>query len=129
ATSQNEIDDALLEPGLDIDIKLDLADLSLDLEQDLHSFEPFGLLNPRPVFSASAQLISADVAGRDQSHLKLTLASPQSNETFDAIGFRLGELFPNLSPGDSLEVAFTLSRNTWRGRTKLQLVIKDIKNS
>ncbi len=126
ATSQNKIDDALLVPGLDIDVKLDLSDLSLDLEQDLHSFEPFGLLNPRPVFSASVQLISANLVGRDQNHLKLTLASPQSNETFDAIGFRLGELFPNLSPGDSLEVAFTLSRNTWRGLTKLQLIIKDL---
>ncbi len=45
--------------------------------------------------------------------------------TVDAIGFRLGDLLPDLPP--MVDVLYTFEANEYNGRTSLQLNLKDIK--
>ena len=61
--------------------------------------------------------------GTDGNHLKLTVTDGRG--TFDAIGFRLGHLKPELST--KVDLLYTFETNEFLGRTTLQLNLKDIK--
>jgi single-stranded-DNA-specific exonuclease len=61
--------------------------------------------------------------GADRKHLKLALH--QSDRVFDAIGFNLGERLPEISR--TVDLAYRLERNEFRGVVSLQLVVQDLK--
>ena len=61
--------------------------------------------------------------GAEGKHLKLSLTD--GRVTVDAIGFRLGDLLPNLPP--MVDVLYTFEANEYNGRVNLQLNLKDIK--
>jgi single-stranded-DNA-specific exonuclease len=61
--------------------------------------------------------------GADSRHLKLTVTD--GDLTFDAIGFRLGHLQPDLPV--RVDVMYTFELNEHNGRTSLQLNLKDVK--
>lgn len=116
------------EPEITIDVPLESSLLSPQLARELTRFAPFGEGNPEPVFSLEkVEVRDIRMVGNGQKHLKLVLGVAGDSQAFDAIGFSLGERFPDLKKGDRVDVAFTLSENTWQGRTDLQLKICDIR--
>jgi len=114
-------------PGLRIDGVLTTRGASVDLAAQLSRLEPFGAGNPEPRFAVTgARLVHVAPAGRD--HLQCALAG-EDGQRLDAIAFRcldtaLGAGLRN-HDGRPLRVAGKLRENTWRGRTKVQLVIDD----
>ncbi|MBI1855189.1 MAG: hypothetical protein HYR93_04905, partial [Chloroflexi bacterium] len=62
--------------------------------------------------------------GADGRHLKLTL-DDGGGVTFDAIGFRIGNLQAHLPA--RLDVMYMLEANEYNGRSSLQLNLKDVK--
>ena len=114
-------------PGLRIDGVLSAGGASADLAAQLARLEPFGAGNPEPRFAVTgARLVHIAPAGRD--HLQCALAG-EGGQRLDAIAFRcletpLGAGLRN-NDGRPLYVAGKLRENTWRGRTKVQLVIDD----
>ncbi|MEW6240959.1 MAG: single-stranded-DNA-specific exonuclease RecJ [Chloroflexota bacterium] len=106
------------------DAEVKLKDLSFDLLKSLDLLEPTGYGNPSPVFVARGiKVQSSRPVGADGRHLKLALTDGRI--TFDAIGFRLGHLQPDLPP--RVDVLFILEVNEYNGNTRLQLNLKDIK--
>lgn len=106
------------------DAEVKLKDLSFDLLKSLDLLEPTGYGNPSPVFVArDVKVQSSRPVGADGRHLKLALTDGRI--TFDAIGFRLGHLQPDLPP--RVDVLFVLEVNEYNGNTRLQLNLKDIK--
>jgi single-stranded-DNA-specific exonuclease len=73
--------------------------------------------------SRKVKVQGARTVGADGKHLKLSLTDGRF--TFDAIGFRLGDLLPNLPP--MVDVLYTFEVNEYNGRKSLQLNLKDIK--
>ena len=67
------------------------------------------------------------VVGQDGAHLKLKLFD--GRQTWDAIGFRMGHLWPPERRLERIDAVYSLEFNTWNGRTNLQLNLKDIKLS
>ena len=45
----------------------------------------------------------------------------------EAMGFNMGKMFPELMPGDEIDIAYSLLENIWQGRRSLTLKIKDLK--
>lgn len=106
------------------DAEVQLKDLNFDLLKSLDLLEPTGYGNPSPVFAArNTKVQSSRLVGADGRHLKLALTDGRI--TFDAIGFRLGHLQPDLPP--RVDVLFVLEVNEYNGNTRLQLNLKDIK--
>jgi single-stranded-DNA-specific exonuclease len=60
--------------------------------------------------------------GAEGNHLKLILTD--GRVTYDAIGFRLGALQPDLPP--RVDVLYTFESNEFNGRKTLQLNLKDV---
>jgi single-stranded-DNA-specific exonuclease len=107
------------------DAELALEELDFDLLKHLGYLEPTGYGNPEPVFvSRDVKLKASRTVGAEGKHLKLTLEDSRG-VTYDAIGFRMGELHPSLPP--RLDLMYTLEANEWNGRTTLQLNLKDLK--
>lgn len=123
ATSQLGAQD--LRPTLSADMELPLSTLSFDLLNQLAALEPTGYGNREAVFiSRQAKVRGARLVGADGRHLKLTLQD-ERGVTTDAIGFRLGHLYPDLP--SRVDLAYTLEANLYNGRSTLQLNLKDIR--
>jgi len=113
-----------LQPTLDIDCQIELADINWKLYNQLEKFRPFGFANPNPIFATKqATLTNFRPVGQDQKHLKLKI------EDFDAIAFNWGHLADQLIPGQPLDIAYTLDKNVWNNQKTLQLKIRDFQST
>ncbi len=86
--------------------------------------QPFGSQNPQPVFMSREVWLTEAPRHLKNNHLKLFLR--QGISEHDAIFFGGGE---RTLPDPPWDVAFTIDRNTFRGRTSLQMVIQDVRPS
>jgi single-stranded-DNA-specific exonuclease len=126
--AQNRLKGQELSPSLKIDLELNLEEVNFELYQQIMKLEPFGEGNPQPVFvSYQVSVVDARTVGNGQKHLKLRLASPLSRCAFEAIAFGLGNLFPQLTSSQKIDIAYNLLVDEWNGNQRLQLKIKDIK--
>lgn len=111
-----------LTPKLEIDCEIKLSDIDGKLVKELELLRPFGIHNPQPLFVArNVQLNDFRIVGKN--HLKFMAVNGDAQ--FEAIGFDLGKRFP-LSGGQG-DIAFSPEWNTYEGKTKIQLKIKDLK--
>ncbi len=111
-----------LRPTLSIDAVLSFDQLNDDLMDFVEKLEPCGEGNPAPVFATrGATVLSKRAVGADRKHLKLALH--QGDRVFDAIGFNLGERLREISR--TVDIAYRLERNEFRGVVSLQLVVQD----
>ena len=112
-------------PRLSIDREIDLADVTWDLFEDLSRLRPFGLGNAEPVFTAT-RLEAFGVRTMKKGGIRMKLRSPGSAPVA-AVGFGLG-----VSPEDlegPVDAVFSLQENVWRGRSSLELRLRDIRAS
>ncbi len=122
--AKRELDGCDLRASMSADVEVPLSQLTFSLIEQLERLQPTGYGNPEPVFiSRKVKVQGARAVGADGKHLKLSLTDGRF--TFDAIGFRLGDLLPNLPP--MVDVLYTFEVNEYNGRKSLQLNLKDIK--
>ena len=115
----------ILTRTLKIDCELLFFQITKKLYATILQLAPFGMGNPEPVFATKDVTIDdLRIMGKDGNHLKLFLR--QDKSTFEAVGFGMGHLAADLKIGDTVDVAYTLDENAWRGNVKLQLKIKDL---
>jgi len=108
-----ERDDLVPEQRVDVVLALDEA--TPELESLCQYLEPCGMGNPGPVFAVrGAWLDGAREVGK--GHLKGVLRAGGSS--LDAIGFGMFDRAP--APSASVDVAFKLETNSYRGRKSLQ---------
>lgn len=124
--SASQIDISLLQPSLDVDCDVKLSDINLDLYSQIQQFAPFGILNPRPVFSSAVNIIDLHVIGRQSNHLKLVVDSKEQNNPIDALFWQRANDYSHLGLGDKIRTAFTIDLNEWNGKTNIQLILKNL---
>lgn len=119
------IDQAIFNPTLDIDCSIDLSTITLDLYHACQQLTPFGTSNHEPVFAINGvKVISVQVIGKDENHLKIKL-DRLNNLALDAIWFNYPKEL-QLHSGQVINLAGTISLNTWRDKKTLQFLVKDI---
>ena len=123
--STEGIDNAL---NLPIDGLITASAANGELLKQLEKLEPFGAGNPEPRFVIpSLKVKYASVVG-DQ-HIRCRFEENSSSQVngicFRSVGTKIGEVLLNKN-GTPLHVAGKIRRNTWQGRTSVQLVIDDI---
>jgi single-stranded-DNA-specific exonuclease len=110
-------------------MRLPLAAVSQPLYLELQRLSPFGMGNPEPTFlSERVELKDIRQLGAEGKHLKLLLQEDYG-PILEAVAFGMGDLYSSLHTGDLVDVVYTIDENTWKGNTKLQLKIKDVKSS
>jgi single-stranded-DNA-specific exonuclease len=119
------------DPVLHVEAAVELDQITPELFDSLCRLEPFGMGNPRPVFSASGVRLLAPARIMKDRHVKLRfLAGTGSNgnpRPLDAIGWRMAERIQAspLLAGDLLDIAFTIEENSHPDFGGLQLCLED----
>ncbi|MEF9991007.1 MAG: single-stranded-DNA-specific exonuclease RecJ [Romboutsia sp.] len=112
--------------NIDIELELDENNIDLDLVDELHKLEPYGLKNPNPRFIIrDALLTDIRVMGKNQNHLKFTIE--KEGNVYDCVGFNMAHFKSGYTVGDRVDVLFQLGENDFRGRKKVQLLLKDMR--
>ena len=94
--------------------------------EGLGALEPFGLGNRRPVFQAEPVEIVDGPHTMKQQHLRMTVR--QARRRFRAIAWRAAEREAFYRTHKSaLNMAFSLTENTYRGETSIELNVADVK--
>lgn len=110
------------------DLEVEAEDLTLENALEVQKLEPFGEGNPIPLFVCrNLSVLQTDLVGNDR-HLKLWLQDGLGN-TWDGVAFCRGDAGEWISPGDFIDILFSLDINEWRGQRKLQFNIRDLRPS
>ena len=110
------------QPKLMYDAEISFDQLSLEFLASYDLLQPFGSGNPQPVFISREVGLSRSPLHMKNNHLRLMLR--QGYHEQDAVYFGGGE---HPLPDPPWDVAFTIDRNNFRGRTTLQLIIQDVR--
>ncbi len=109
-------------PKLYYDAEITFDQLSLEFLDSYDLLQPFGSGNPQPVFVTRHVDLSRRPLHMKNQHLRLMLRQGQHER--DAVFFGGGE---HPLPDPPWDVAFSIDRNTFRGRTTLQLIIQELR--
>ncbi|BCX47411.1 single-stranded-DNA-specific exonuclease RecJ [Haloferula helveola] len=118
----NRTDPDARKPKLYLDAEISLDQLSLDFLRDYELLQPFGNGNPQPIFMSRSVHLSRPPTHMKNQHLRLNLR--QGYHEQDAVFFGGGEVD---LPDPPWDIAFTIDRNHFRGRTSLQVIIQDVR--
>ena len=115
---------------IDVDAKLQLSDITPKLMRVLKQFEPFGPHNHNPVFISEDVLDvgKSRLVGLNSGHIKLELVEPNSSSMrYSGIAFSQSEKFPLIESGLPFDICYSLVENDFKGKTSIQLLVRDIK--
>nr|WP_298414976.1 DHHA1 domain-containing protein [uncultured Halomonas sp.] len=119
-----QLGDRRLYPCIFTDGELRTQQLSLNTLDELEGLAPYGREFDAPLFEGEFLVENLRVVGADGAHLMLELSS--AGITTRAIWFRAlspGEA-PSIDLGTRVRCAYKLSRNRWKGRESLQLMVE-----
>ncbi len=122
-----EIDDAMLNPGISIESEITFNEITLETLDYLHKIAPYGPGNMRPAFVARNLNISGMPRIVGENHLKFRVA--QGNTSYSAIGWKMGSYYEMLISNRPLDMVFVIDENEWNGFKEIQLTVKDIQYS
>lgn len=117
------VDDLVPRLRTDLDLPLDEADEAF--ERALRHLEPFGVGNPGPVLVARGVRVGAPPRRIGTDGLKLSLETGRG--AMDGVGWGLASRAAELRAGASVDIAYRLDVNEYRGTRTLQAVVQDFR--
>lgn len=115
---------------IDVDAKIALHEITPRFFRILKQFEPFGPHNMMPVFVTEDVLDSGSsrLVGKNTEHIKLDLVEPDdSSAVYAGIAFNMSDKYPLIKSGMPFDICYSVDINEFRGKSNLQLYIRDIK--
>ena len=119
------------EDVLEIDARLELGELNLDLITELERLAPFGPGNPALVLAShELKWVKHSFLGRDQEHLQVTVEDVQGN-TQQVLWWGGGDWLDalDLPPQGPFDLAYSLRAATYRGKREMQVTWVDYRLS
>ncbi len=112
-------------PRLALDAEVRLADMSSAMAAEFDTLEPFGHGNPRPMLASRGVFMNGRKrVGADASHLRFEAYDGLASHS--AIAFRLNDIERTVGTASAVDLAYHLSVDEWRGRERLQLLVRDV---
>ena len=119
-----------LQQTIEIDAKISLSDLSAKFLRLLNQFEPYGPHNMMPTFLTENVLDygTSRLVGKNNEHLKLDLMEAnRSSAVFSGIAFSQSEHLDMIQKSLPFDICYSVTENEYRGKTYMQLNVRDIK--
>jgi single-stranded-DNA-specific exonuclease len=115
-----------LRPHLYVDGALGFDAITPAMVEQLTAMAPFGMGNPKPLFSAGPIDVVDGPRRLKDRHLKMSLR--QHGRTFRALAWNAVEKEPVLAGGGgALEIAYSLEQNEFNGTTYTELRLSDVR--
>jgi single-stranded-DNA-specific exonuclease len=122
------ITDEMLIPEVEIDLEINLNQITPKFLRILKQFAPFGPGNMSPVFMTHdvADTGHARIVGKN--HVKLTVFQDTVRSApFSGIAFQQGVKIDAITNGQKMNICYHIEENEWNGVKSIQLNIKDIR--
>ncbi len=126
AYARTQLSSEELLPKQEIDIKLELTQITPAFVQFLERMRPFGPCNRAPVF-ATEPVRALRYTLYQEKHLKLWLQGADRGKTWAAIGFNMAEKLPWVEKNRPFAIAYKIELDAYRGTRREQLVLKDLR--
>lgn len=113
-----------LVPKLHLDTEIRFSELTLELLDSYELLRPFGAANPQPLFMASGVGLAAEPRVIKEKHLKFRFLQggiEHEGIFFNAAGLEL--------PKPPWDIAFTVDRNEYRGRERVNMVLQAVRKA
>ncbi len=128
---RRKMQDIPMVPEVEVDAEINFSDhITPKFLRILKQFAPFGPENSKPVF-CTRNLVDTGFprqVGKQVKHLKFApIQIDVRSHSYPAIGFQLGGHYDRIKNGDRFDLCYELEENYWKGRTEIQLNVKDIK--
>lgn len=127
AVVSRTITEEQLTPQVNIDLELDLNDITPSFHRIIGQMAPFGPQNMKPVFLLKGVQDTGWAKVVGDNHLKMTIKQEGCSERFGAIAFRQGEALAIIQNDQKFDLACTIEENAWNGNVSLQLNVKAIR--
>ena len=114
-------------PRMHIDTRIEMAQLTPKLCEELELFEPCGMGNPRPTLAVCGVEMPAPprLMGRDEKHVQFF--ARQGTNSRRVVAFNFAEHFNALcdcTQTRALDIAFRPQLNTFRGESNVELLLE-----
>jgi len=106
-------------PVLSLDQEISLRDVSEPTLAELRRLAPFGLGNPTPKFAARGLTLLGEPEILKMRHVKMRLGT--ADTALSAVAWRMAEHVNGIGAGSSLDVAFSIERDDYRGGLRLNV--------
>ncbi|MFQ5740606.1 MAG: single-stranded-DNA-specific exonuclease RecJ [Acidobacteriota bacterium] len=115
-----------LVPALRIESVLPVEQLDLSFYAQIQQLAPFGMGNPSPLFaSRGVSVLNGPWILKDR-HLKFHIQ--RNGFQLDAIWWKRADWAARLERGQRVDVAYTLTQDSYQGREKLLVTIRDLRS-
>jgi single-stranded-DNA-specific exonuclease len=114
-----------LVPEVRVDLEVSIDGMDEKLESLFRHFEPFGIGNPTPVLLARNVTVSKPPRAIGRDGVKIILDT--GTGSLEALGWGLAHRAAEFQPGACVDVAFRLEKDEYRGESRLQARIADIR--
>lgn len=115
-------------PAIEIAAFVDPAGVTRRSIDEFSSLEPFGMMNPKPIFGAqNVEVLAIRSMGAEGQHISITLK--HSGGTVRCVGWGMFAALGGLRSGDRVDVAFEPQLNTYQGQESLQWKLADVRRA
>lgn len=114
----------VLIPDQRINAVLNLEDITPSFWNILKQFAPHGPQNMRPVFMTKNVKDTGFSKIVKEEHLKFYIK--QGNTKIKGIGFGLANVFEEIVR-QPFDICYTLQENSWKGKTSIEIQVKDVR--
>lgn len=112
-------------PKINVDFKLDIKEVSIELIERIRTLEPYGMGNEEPLFVIGGYIKTIKQIGQGNKHLKIDITNEE--QVLPIIGFNHADFYNKLEYNNPIEVIGILSINEWQQNRIPQLIAKDIR--
>jgi single-stranded-DNA-specific exonuclease len=123
AASRLTEDDLVPEMRVDLEVPLDQA--NMDLESLLRHLEPCGIANPSPLLVTRQVTVAAAPRTVGKDGLKVVVQ--QDGVHLTALGWGMAPRAKELDAGMTIDIAYRLERDEYRGESRLQARLADFR--
>ncbi|MBK7213704.1 MAG: single-stranded-DNA-specific exonuclease RecJ [Bacteroidales bacterium] len=115
-------------PEVEIDLEINLNQITPKFMRVLKQFAPFGPGNMSPVFVTPDTHDTGYARIVGKNHVKMTVfQNAVRSDPYSAIAFQQGEKFSAIQKGQFMDICYHLEENEWNGVRSIQLNVKDIR--
>jgi single-stranded-DNA-specific exonuclease len=116
----------LQSPQININAELKFEDITPKFRRILAKFAPFGPGNRNPVFQTFNVMDTGYSETLKKEHISLSLRQ-NGTPPFKGIAFFMSEYAEKVYSRAPFDICYNLRENTWQGKSRLQLMVKDMK--
>lgn len=127
AYARARITNEQLKRKINIDARVDFADINMAFRENLSLLSPFGLGNPKPVFLTENVEIVASPKKIQGKHSKFLVRN--NGRIFESIAWRNSDWADELNSGDRVDLVFSLMISEYLGEERVTLSIEDMKKA